>query len=823
MHRLLPGQPSLPLSFLDAPYPSRRHRWRFGLTAFTGLAGAVLSFLLVSSVGLAAAVVPPVRPGAGPTIAEPQFARHVVAVLDRLGCNSGACHGSFRGQNGFRLSLFGGDPSLDYVSLARDSFGRRINRLDPERSLLLLKPTLQVPHRGGLRLNKDSSEYRLLRAWIAGGAHYEPAREPALTHIEVAPAESVLAPRTGTTALRVTAHFADGVREDATKLSRFETLNDEVAVVDRDGHVLARDAGDTAMLVRYAGQVEAVSILVPRAATSNDELATAHHYDSAGLLDDQINDKLKKLNIVPSELTSDTEFLRRVSLDLIGTLPAPAELQAFAADSRPYKRAKKIDELLARPEYAAFWATKFSDWTGNDTRYLANPYRPKQSKQWHDWFRDKLARNVPYSEIATGVVAATSREGQTAEQWQTWAKAEETRLQSKDWHYDYRSRKTLDLLYIKARNLEPDNLSLQISYCFLGVKIECAQCHKHPMDRWTQADFGSFAKTFAYVGVSRGFNRKTFPLAEATNNGMSGINEVYHLESPRKHYPDPQTGQELMPKALGGPPLPVSKDQDPRVALAAWMTAVDNPYFARAMVNRLWAHYFGRGLVDPPDALAAANPATHPVLLQELAQRFASGGYDLKALHRTLLNSYTYQRSWRPNPTNAGDRRNFSHALVRRLAAEQVIDAVAQATGVPPQFTATEAPPQTRAIELAPSRVLGAEAYALTIFGRPQRQQNCDCERSSQPGLPQTLYLFNDGDLLNKIRKTGARLEKLLAANADNDQLVEELYLWTLARWPSASERAEAVKYLGASSARRTSAEDLFWALLNHREFLVNY
>jgi hypothetical protein len=304
---------------------------------------------------------------------------------------------------------------------------------------------------------------------------------------------------------------------------------------------------------------------------------------------------------------------------------------------------------------------------------------------------------------------------------------------------------------------------------------------------------------------------------------MVGINEVFALETPRKQYLDPRNGQQLRPKALGGPALPAGKDKDPRAALAAWMTAPDNPYFSRAMVNRLWAHYFGRGLVEPPDALAAANPASHPVLLDELARRFASGGYDLKALHRLLLNTDAYQRSRQANETNRSDRRNFSHALVRRLGAEQVIDAVGQATGVPPQFDAKDAPPGTRAIEIAPSRLTGSDAYALTIFGRPQRQQNCDCERSSQPGLPQTLYLFNDSDLLSKIRKPGGRLEKLLAESADNQRLIEELYLWTLSRWPSAAERTEAIKYLGTGDNRRELAEDLFWALLNHREFLVNY
>lgn len=750
---------------------------------------------------------------------EPLFARQVVAVLDRLGCNSGACHGSFRGQNGFRLSLFGSEPAIDYEFIANDAFGRRINRNDPENSLLLLKPTLQTPHRGGLKLIRGSPEYHLLRDWIAAGARYDPTAEAPVVRIEVTPPEVVLVPSTGKASIRVTATYGDGTQTDVTGLSRFETLNDEVALVDRDGQITAQEAGDAPILVRYAGQVAVVQVLVPRAGA----VPSAERFTTTGFIDDEINSKLRKLHLAPSGLCTDVEFLRRVSLDLIGTLPTPAEIRAFVADTQPYKRARKIDELLDRPECAAFWATRFSDWTGNDTRYLANPYRPRQSKQWHDWFRDKLSRNVSYRDIATGVVAATSLEGQKPEEWQAWAKAEDQRLKSKDWTFEYGKRKSLDLLYIKARNLDPDNLALQISYCFLGVKIECAQCHKHPMDRWTQADFGSFASTFAYVGVSKEFGHQALPLEAATNNGMVGINEVFALETPRKHYIDPRNGQELKPKALGGPMLPAGKNLDPRVTLAAWMTAPANPYFSRAMVNRLWAHYFGRGLVEPPDALAAANPASHPVLLDELARRFAASGYDLKALHRLLLNTHAYQRSRQPNETNRGDRRNFSHALVRRLGAEQVIDALGQATGVPPQFDPKDAPPGTRAIEIAPSRLTGSDAYALTIFGRPQRQQNCDCERSSQPGLPQTLYLFNDSDLLSKIRKPGGRLEKLLAESTDNQRLIEELYLWTLSRWPSEAERAESVKYVGSGTTRRERAEDLFWALLNHREFLVNY
>jgi hypothetical protein len=750
----------------------------------------------------------------------PSFSRQVVAVLDRLGCNAGACHGSFRGQNGFRLSLFGSDPEIDYHFIARDALGRRLNRSDPGQSLLLLKATARVPHGGGLRLRNGGPEYRLLRDWIARGARFDPATEPPAQRLRVAPGESVLATGSGQVQLSVQAVYADGASADVTNLSRFETLDDEVAGVDRDGHIMARGVGDTSILVRYAGQVAAVQVLVPQTATPGTSSSHAA-YSSGGFIDDEINAKLQKLHIVPSGLCSDVEFLRRVSFDLIGTLPKPAEVRAFVADSRSDKRTRKIDELLARPEYAAFWATKFSDWTGNDTRYLANPYRPKQSRQWHDWFRDKLARNVPYSAIATGVLTATSCNGKSSAEWQAWAKEEEERLKGKGWDFEYGRRQTLDLLYVKARNLDPDNLALQMSYCFLGVKVECAQCHKHPMDRWTQSDFGSFASTFAYVGVSRGFDRKVLPLAEAANNGMTGINEVFCLDAPRKVYTDPKTGQPLRPKALGGPELPAGKGQDPRVALAEWLTSRDNPFFARALVNRLWAHYFGRGLVEPSDALAAANPPSHPALLDGLAHRFADN-FDLKKLHRTLLNSHAYQRSGSPTETNRGDRRNFSHALVRRLGAEQVVDAVAQATGVQAQFGAIDAPPGTRAIELAASRLTGGEAYALTIFGRPQRQQNCDCERSSQPSLPQTLYLFNDAELLDKIRKPGGRLEKLVGAIPDDGQLIEELYLWALARFPIREERSEAARYLRGGD-HRERAQDLFWALLNHREFLVNY
>jgi hypothetical protein len=745
---------------------------------------------------------------------------------------------------------------MDFENIARDAFGRRIDLAQPERSLLLLKPTLQLPHRGGKRLELDSHEYRMLRDWIAAGARFDATSDSAILGIKITPAEVVLTAGAGHADLRVTATYADGSSADVTALARFETLDDEVAAVDRDGRVAARNPGDTAILVRYAGQVAPTQVLVPRpiAPPRNDsrdaasfitpsplggeaesaksrlvgsrgegsDTGDAATLSSAGFIDDQINATLAKLNVVASELCTDVEFLRRMGLDLIGTLPTPGELRAFVADTRPDKRARKIGELMERPEYAAFWATKFSDWTGNDTRYLANPYRPKQSKQWHDWFRDKLTRNVPYSEIATGVITATSCEGMASEKWQEWAKAEDARLKGKEWNFEYAKRRTLDLPYVKARNLDPDNLALQMSYCFLGVKIECAQCHKHPMDRWTQADFGSFASTFAYVGVSKEFARKPLPLEESTNNGMTGINEVFHLDAPRKVYTDPRTGQALRPRALGGLELPAGQDQDPRVALAAWMTAPDNPFFAKAMVNRLWAHYFGRGLVEPSDALAAANPPSHPALFDELARRFAAGGYDLKSLHRAIMSSHAYQRSWRPNETNASDRRNLSHALVRRLGAEQIVDSIVHATGVPLQFAEADAPPGTRAIEVAPSRLTGSAAYALAIFGRPQRQQNCDCERSSQPGLPQTLYLFNDAELLDKIRKPGARLERLLAEHADNARLVEELYLWTLCRWPSDSERQDALSYLAADAARRERAEDLFWALVNHREFLVN-
>jgi len=394
------------------------------------LAALALLFLMLNC---------PAASAAGREEPAPQFARHIVAILDRLGCNSGSCHGSFRGQNGFRLSLFGSEPALDYEFIARDALGRRLNLADPDQSLLLLKPSLGLAHRGGLRLPRGGPEYQVLRAWIAAGARFDP-QEPSVRRIQVAPAEMILAPGSGRP-LRVTATYADGSTLDVTSLSRFETLNDEVALIDRAGTATAAAPGDTPILVRYAGQVEAVQVLVPRAGRASGPPGSGNEYSSAGFIDDEINNKLRKLNVLPSPLCSDVEFLRRVSLDLTGTLPLPAEIRAFVADARPYKRERKIDELLNRPEYAAFWATKFSDWTGNDTRYLANPYRPKQSKQWHDWFRDKLARNVSYSEIATGVLTATSTEGRSLEEWKTWATAEDARLRGTGWDFEYGKRR----------------------------------------------------------------------------------------------------------------------------------------------------------------------------------------------------------------------------------------------------------------------------------------------------------------------------------------------------------------------------------------------
>jgi hypothetical protein len=757
----------------------------------------------------------------------PGFTRHIQPLLAKSGCSNRACHGSFQGQAGFRLSLFGSDPKMDYNELLKDEKGPRVDLDSPDDSLILTKATLAIDHKGGKRFDEDSWQYRMIKEWVQAGAPFDPSKEATIEKLEITPSERVMARAGEQERLRVVAHYSDNTVEDVTALTQFSTNDDAIATVTGAGEVTAAKSGDTAIVASFGGAVNTAHVIVPSKGGGRE-----FEFASLNRIDDLVAAKWIKLGLTPSAVGSDTEFLRRVSLDLIGTLPQPDEVRGFLADPDPNKRAKKVDELLERPEYAQFWATKFSDLTGNDDRFLPQP-RQKYVWLWYDWLRDKVARNVPYDEIVSGVVTATSREGRSIDDFLT----EYEKLSDsvpKDFGKGFETaafaeRKTNDIFWKKANN-KGDQVAMQISYAFLGIHLECAQCHKHPFDRWTQDDFKSWVAFFSpvKVGVPGDMPKDKVPAAGDKNKSYQ-YQEVFVDLGGGKAKPKgknaPDSGKGSRPRALGGGEMPIDPGMDPRVGVMEWMRSPQNPYFARAIVNRMWAHYFGVGIVDPPDDLNASNPPSNPELLDWLARDFVEHRFDLKHLHRMITASRVYQLSWVPNANNELDRRNFTHALLRRLPAEVIVDAINQTTGAVERYGNNFAPSGTRAIGLAPSRVgtNQGSGYALAIFGRPLRTQTCDCERSQDAGLPQALYLVNDVDVNTKIAAKNGRLASLLAEISDDQMLVQELYLTAATRYPTEKEVESALNYVAGSRDRKAGFEDVLWSLINLREFVFNH
>lgn len=747
----------------------------------------------------------------------PGYLRHIEPLLGKAGCSNRACHGSFQGQGGFRLSLFSSDPKFDHEALVKSG---RVDPQDADGSLAVLKATEQVKHKGGKRFETGSWQDRMFRAWIAGGAPFTPGQEPGLERIEVLPNRIILPQRGAKSQLRVQAYYTDNSVEDVTSLTIFSTNDDVIANVTEGGQVTAGNNGDTAVVATFAGAVVTSHVIVPFASAGK-----AIDFPPNNKLDEFAVAKWRMLGLQPSPLAEDAEFLRRASLDLIGTLPTSDEARAFLADTDINKRAKKIDELLGRPEYALFWATKFSDLTGNDDRFTPLP-RPKTVWLWYDWLKDKLARNVPYDELVAGIVTATSREGRSAEQYAAeYKQIAEAMNKNQPFSEAYAQRKTNDIFWRKAGN-RGDQVAMQISYAFLGIHLECAQCHKHPFDRWTQDDFKNYTAFFTNVrlGVPNDAVKEMVALNQGNRQGFP-YQEVFIGGAPGKPAPkgkQPAAAARVRP--LGGADVKLEPGQDPRVVLMNWMRSKDNPYFAKALVNRIWAHYFGAGIVDPPDDHNAANPPSNPALLDWLARDFIEHNFDLKHLHRRILSSRVYQLTWKPNETNALDRRNFAHALLRRVPAEVIVDAINQATGAIERYNPNLVPAGTRAIALAPSR-LGNQGpgYALSIFGRPLRSQTCDCERSADAALPQAMYLLNDTDVNTKIGAPRGRLALLLDQIDNNDQLIDELYLSTLSRYPTPDEKHRALAHVAKTTDRKAGFEDLLWSLLNLREFVFNH
>jgi hypothetical protein len=761
------------------------------------------------------------------------FERHVMGILGKTGCNNGSCHGSFQGKNGFRLSLFGYDPDKDFVALTRDNQGRRINPVDPDESLLLKKATGAIKHDGGMRFGKDSWMYRLLREWIAQGAPWK-AGSGAVVSVTVSPAETAFKAVDQTSQLKVTARFADGSEEDVTPFCDFRVQDESVVEASPLGLIRALKPGDTAVVVSYRGNVQAVRALV---AAPTPPGFVYPKVPTHNFIDQLVFARLQRLNMVPSELSSDTEFLRRVYLDTIGTLPTADEVRAFLADRQPDKRARKIDELLAHPLHAAVWATRMSDITGNNTDQQENPpvYRAKRSQQWHDWFRKRFAENMPYDEIVRGVLLATSREENSINDW-----LEQTRLTDdelvKGFETSYPSRATLDLFWRRQQMIPIEQWGEKVAAAFLGVRLECAQCHKHPTDRWTQADYRGFANIFAWLGVGISPEAKKAVDAEnAERRKLAGndqkkaqniitVREVYVLNSPGKLLPHPDTNAVLPPKALGGPVLKPAPKQDPRELLFQWMRDPQNEFFARSFVNRVWAHYMGIGLVDPVDDFSLANPPSNPELLNALAQEFVRSGYDIRHLERLILNSRVYQLSSIPNETNKHDRINYARAYVRPMMAEVVVDVLNTALGSRDNL-GPDVPVGKRMIEIGASRLNDINvSYVLRIFGRPPRTTACDCERTMEPALPQTLYRMTDQALLNKLQSpTGRAMQLAKRIDLSEKQLLDELFLSTLTRYPTDEERDAFHETLRKAPSRQAAIVDALWALINTREFILNH
>jgi hypothetical protein len=836
----------------------------------TAAAVALLAVLVAVTVVFAAVPrsgsIPPVRPlpqrfAALHTAGEvPDFRRHVIPMMGRMGCNSRACHGSFQGQGGFRLSLFGYDFPADHQALTGGA-EPRADVHNPLDSLVLNHPT-EADHGGGQRFTRGSWQYNVLRRWIEGGARGTSAAAAQLTRLEIQPAEIVFRQPGEKLRLSVAAVWGDGSREDVSDISRFRSNDESIAEVNDEGLVTARGKGDTHVVAFYDRAVVPIPVMMPVSDLVGEKYPRV---EAATPVDRLVTEKLRKLGIVPSGLADDAQFLRRVSLDLTGTLPTPDEIRAFLAERAADKRARKIDELLASPAYAAWWATKFCDWTGNSPQQLVEQtFRPERSRQWYDWLYRRVAENVPYDRIVSGLLLAVSRSA-PEQSYRDYCR-ETTCYFRKPAAADFSGRETMPYYWTRRNMQLPEDRAVSVSYAFLGVRIQCAQCHKHPFDQWTQQDFRQFQAFFEplrygvkpqdsaerremldALGVTKGIGQKALieKSREAVDKGQTlPWNELFVAAGPgggkaekkNKLNKNPRPGPPLTPKLLGAEEVPAARYADPRVALMEWMRRPDNPYFARAIVNRVWANYFGSGIVNPPDDLNMANPPSNGPLLDYLSDGFVGSGFDLKWLHRTILNSQTYQRTWEPNATNRGDERNFSRMVPRRLPAEVAYDAILQAVAAPGRLATIRTDMSGRAIGGA---VDFKNNFALTTLGKPARQVTCDCERSNDPSLLQTVMLRNDPAVLRQIdgspwlrqvaqaddppAKSGRKaVASKLPPPQRVERLVREVFLRTVSRPPTAAELSDAKQLVGT---RRPSAglRELLWTMLNTKEFIVNH
>jgi hypothetical protein len=695
--------------------------------------------------------------------AEPTFLRDVAPILNKAGCTSGPCHGAAKGKNGFKLSLRGYDPQFDYEALLYDLSGRRFNRAEPARSLMLAKPTQQVPHGGGLRFESSSEYYKTIHAWIAAGVPFGDPKKDTVTRLEVEPKEIFMKTPGETATVKVSAVYADGAARDVTRLAVVESNIPDVASVT-DASVSGARVGEATLLVRYQGNLTTmpVTVLNPKPGFAWKALPQ-HNY-----IDREIDTKLQRLHIQPSAPVDDAGFLRRASLDLTGQLPTPEEIRAFLADASKNKRAAKIDKMIASAAFVDHWTLKWGDLLQNSRKYLGE----KAAFSFREWIRESLAQNKPYDRMIREMLGARGSS------------------------YDAPEAN----FYRVTRDAKPT--MEKTTQVFLGVRMVCAQCHDHPFERWTQNQYYEMAAFFSPVGLRPGY--------EVGEEIVFDQRQDFDM----KH---PKDGRVVPAKFIVGGSTP-PQDATRRLAYAEWLTSKDNPFFAKSTVNRVWSYFFGKGIIDPVDDIRASNPPTNPALLDALAKDFVEHGFDLRHLMRTIANSRAYQTSVATNEWNAADGDNFSHFIPRRLTAEQLMDGVASATGVRPVFP--EAPPETRAEQLADPHI-GKDGF-LDVFGRPQRESSCECERRSDFSLPQALNLVNGKTISDAVADgTGRVVKAVLGGRSDRD-LIEEMYLASFSRPPTPAELEKGLAYL-KGGPRASRAQDLLWALLNSKGFLYNY
>lgn len=702
------------------------------------------------------------------------FVRDVLPVLGRAGCSAGACHAKADGQNGFRLSVFSFDPKADYHQIVHAARGRRVFPAAPSESLLLLKATQEIAHEGGERFVRDSDAYRTLVRWIGGGLTFRADNEPEITRLEVLPAERRY--RKGARQrLVVLAHQSDGSVRDVTSLASYSANDKQIASVDDTGVItIDQVSGQAVVVARFMGVVGDSRIVVPADRVLPDEVYASLPVST--VVDKHAYAKFRQIGLLPSDRCSDGEFLRRASLDTLGILPTADEARAFLDDPDPDKRRKAVERLLAHPAYADHWATKWAD------LLRPNPDRVgvKSVYLLDQWLRDAFRQNRPIDQLVRDILLTqgnTHRQGPAV---------------------IYRDRR------------EPAELTTMFSQLFLGVRLDCAKCHHHPNEKWSQEDFHSFAAFFAPLRQKGG----------GISAPISGGNETFFVVAGGTHK-HPVTGEVMTPKPPDGPPAEVAPGADPRGALAAWLLDPANPFFARAMANRVWNGFFGKGIVDPVDDFRLSNPPSHPALLDALAAELVRSNYDLKALMRTIMNSHVYQLSSEPNETNAADTRNFSRSYRRRLGAEMMADAIADVTGVPTAYPGL--PPGSRAAQAWTYKI---ESRTMDAFGRPNSSSDCPCERNLRPAIGQSLHLMNSDQLHAKLTSTeaAARVQRLAASPSTPAEIVTELYLACYARRPTDDELALATAgFSDDPSARRQAVEDVLWALLNSAEFVFNH